>query len=228
MRLGYFGGSFDPPHRGHLAVACAAAAEFSLDQVLFVPTGRQPLKPGGPMVAFSDRLAMVKILCSADAAGGEQPPSRDEPSPRDATFSAPTFLAPTFSASALEAPRPDGLPNYTVDALSALREQHPPPDRLFVLAGADAFLDLRRWRDPDRLLQMADWIVVSRPGFALHRLDSLGLRSTQRQRVHVLPDLNEPASATEIRRRLGAGEDCGDLLPSGVLTYIREHQLYGV
>jgi nicotinate-nucleotide adenylyltransferase len=200
MRLGYFGGSFDPPHLGHLAVAQAAARAFGLQRVLFAPTGRQPLKPAAASAAFADRLAMTGLLCAQDPA--------------------------LLEAVALDAPRADGNPNYTLDALTSLHHDTP-EDEIFVLTGADAFLDIRRWREPDRLLQLAEWIVVSRPGFALQQLDALGLTPAQRLRVHPLAGVEEPASATRIREELAAGQDCAGLLPPPVLEYIRAHRLYG-
>ena len=200
MRLGYFGGSFDPPHLGHLGVAVAAARAFGLQRVLFAPTGLQPLKPAAAAATFADRLAMTGLLCSQQPA--------------------------LFEAVALDAPLADGTPNYTVDTLALLHRQSP-ADEIFVLAGADAFLDLRRWREPDRLIELAEWIVVSRPGFALQQLDALGLTPTQRLRVHPLAGVEEPASATRIREELLAGSDCAGLLPPPVLAYIRAHHLSG-
>jgi nicotinate-nucleotide adenylyltransferase len=201
MRLGYFGGSFDPPHLGHLAVAEAATRAFSLGSVLFVPTGRQPLKPVGPSAAFPDRLAMTHLLCES------QPEAN-------------------FAVSTLDAPLANGEANYTVDALDRLHQQTP-ADEVFVLVGADAFLELRRWRDPDRLIELAEWIVVSRPGSALQEMDELALSAAQRRRVHALEGVAEPASARRIREDLRAGSDCAGLLPPTVVAYIRAHHLYG-
>lgn len=205
MRIGFFGGSFDPPHLGHLAVGHAAVEAFSLDRVLFAPTGRQPLKTNGASASFVDRLAMVSLLCES------QRPSRRR----------------HFEASPVDAPHADGSPNYTVDALSTLRGDCSPEDSLYVLVGADAFLDLRRWRAPDSLLQLAEWIVVSRPGISLQQLQDLNLTSMQLSRVHVLEDVHEPASATDIRELLRVGSDCAGLLPGSILNYIRAHHLYG-
>ena len=204
MRVGYFGGSFDPPHLGHLAVAVEAARAFSLDQVLFVPTGRQPLKPEGPTASFGDRLVMTELLC------------RDAANPKSVRL----------EASALEAPLAGGAPNFTVDTLERLHRQSR-EDELFVLVGADAFLDLRRWREPERLLQLAEWIVVSRPGVSRKQLDALKLSTEQRRRVHKLDGVAEPASATRIREALRAGGDCAGMLSPSVLDYIRAHHLYG-
>ncbi len=197
-RIAWFGGSFDPPHRGHLAVARAAADRFQLDRVLFAPAGRQPLKKTGAHASFGDRLAMTELLCQAD---------------------------PRFRASAVDAPRPDGQPNYTVDTLARLREQHP-GDRLFAIAGADSFLDLPRWHDAARLFDLAEWVVASRPGFPLDRIDRLGLTPAQRSRVHLLPSVEEPVSATELRQRLAAGDPCPGLIPEAVGRFLQQHQLY--
>jgi nicotinate-nucleotide adenylyltransferase len=205
MRIGFFGGSFDPPHLGHLGVGRAAVEAFSLDRILFAPTGRQPLKTNGASASFDDRLAMVSLLCDL------QPPS-----PRL-----------HFEASSVDAPHEDGSPNYTVDTLSKLRGTYSTEDSLFVIVGADAFLDLRRWRSPDSLLQLAEWIVVSRPGVSLQQLQNLNLTSGQLSRVHLLEDVHEPASATDIRELLRVGSDCAGLLPGSILNYIRAHHLYG-
>jgi nicotinate-nucleotide adenylyltransferase len=197
VKLALFGGSFDPPHLGHLAAAEAATHAFALDRVLFAPTASQPLKPGGAAAAYPDRLAMVRLLCRSN---------------------------PAFEASELDAARPGAAPNYTVDTLETLRAANPTAT-LFVIVGADAFLDLPRWRDPQRLLQLADWIVLSRPGFRVALPAIVGAIPLS-SRVHVLGDLHNPASATEIRHRLAAGEDCTGLVPAAVLEYIRDHGLY--
>jgi nicotinate-nucleotide adenylyltransferase len=204
MRIGFFGGSFDPPHLGHLAVGKAAAEAFSLDSVLFAPTAHQPLKPGGAIAPFEDRLAMVSLLTGLQ----------------------PATATPQFKASSLDAPLPDGSPNYTANTLSSLRNAIAPHDSIYVIVGADAFLDLRRWHSPETLLYLADWIVVSRPNFSLRQLDALHLTVEQLQRVHLLDHVHEPASATSIRALLATGSDCASLLPPSVLTYIRNQHLY--
>jgi len=132
-----------------------------------------------------------------------------------------------LEASSVDAPHADGSPNYTVDTLSKLGGDCSKNDSLFVLVGADAFLDLRRWKSPDDLLQLAEWIVVSRPNVSLQQLQNLNLTPTQLSRVHLLEDVHEPASATDIRKLLGAGSDCSELLPGSILNYIRAHHLYG-
>ena len=201
MRLGYFGGTFDPPHLGHLAVACAAASRFALDRVLLVPTARQPLKPRAPLASYSDRLAMVSLLCQQDA---------------------------RLVASGLEAPTEPPTPNYTIDTLHRVQAAEPNA-RLFVIVGADAFSELPRWRAPGELLQLADWIVLTRPAQPAGSTTPPPmppLTDEQRTHVHPLTDFDHPASATAIRAALGAGQDCSHLLSPSVLDYIRKHHLY--
>jgi nicotinate-nucleotide adenylyltransferase len=205
MRIGFFGGSFDPPHLGHLAVATTAAKAFDLDKILIAPTGRQPLKPDGPSAPFADRLEMVSLLCASE------------------TNSPAVDLEP----SAIDAPHADGSPNYTADTLLLLRNQLGSSDCLFVLLGADAFVSLPKWKSYGTLLEIADWIVVSRPGVPLHRIDQLHLTDGQLERVHLLKDVHEPASATDIRVLLKSGSNRVDLLPASILDYVRAHHLYG-
>ncbi|MGC9200079.1 MAG: nicotinate (nicotinamide) nucleotide adenylyltransferase [Acidobacteriaceae bacterium] len=222
MRIGFFGGSFDPPHLGHLAVARAAAETFHLDRVLFAPTGRQPLKPEGASAGFADRLAMVTLLCAAKGSSGSHAPELEPAGGNKGTV---------FEPCALDAPLPDGSPNYTVDTLARVRQGLLPEDRILGIVGADAFLDLRRWKAPETLLDLAEWIVVSRPAFSLPQLDALGLNTARRERVHLLEGVQETASATDIRsllRRTADDQSLERLLSASVLEYIRSHHLYGV
>jgi nicotinate-nucleotide adenylyltransferase len=198
MRVALFGGSFDPPHHGHLAIATAAADALGLDSVLFAPVGRQPLKLDGTATSFEDRLAMVKLACLED---------------------------PRFEVSKIDAPRADGLPNYTVNTLSELARRMPEA-KLFNLVGADSFLSLPRWHEAARLLELAEWIVVSRPGFVIESLSSLGFDEPQQGRVHLLDTVHEDTAATGLRDRLEAGDACVDLIAPAVLNYIQTHGLY--
>ena len=204
MRVAFFGGTFDPVHRGHLAIAQAAEQEFGLDEVLFAPVGRQPLKAKTAEAPFADRMAMVRLACEGEVSRAK------------------------LVASEIDAPKPDGEPNYTADTLAELALIRPDAE-LFAISGADSFLTLRSWREPDRLLELAQWIVVSRPGFVLSRegLAALGLTEAQLARVHLLGTVHQDVSASGLRRRLRAGEDCRDWVPEPVMQYIREHGLYG-
>ncbi len=197
MRLGFFGGTFDPPHLGHAAVAQAAADRFGLDEVLWVPVGRQPLKDG-QSAGYADRLTLVRLACAVDV---------------------------RFRASELDAPRADGAANFTVDTLRRLRVEGPEAE-IFCLAGADSFADLARWREPEALLRLAEWIVISRPGFALREPRGMALSEAQHGRVHLLDAVHEDVSATALRERLGRGDACRDVLAAGVADYIEAHGLY--
>ena len=161
MRVALFGGTFDPIHRGHLALASAAASAFALDRVLFAPVGRQPLKAESPAATFADRLEITRLAVASAA-------------------------SPRFAVSSIDAPRPDGAPNYTVDTLAALAREAPAAT-LFVLTGADSFLSLRNWHSPDRLLELAEWIVVSRTPPTPARRRSMP-RSAARCRRRLHPD----------------------------------------
>jgi nicotinate-nucleotide adenylyltransferase len=212
MRVAFFGGTFDPIHRGHLGLASAAADAFALDRVLFAPVGQQPLKAAPAIASFADRLAMARLACNPE------PPATSNLQPATGN---------RFAVSTLDAPRADGAPNYTVDSLAALARELPTAS-LYVLTGADSFLTLRRWRSPGRLLALAEWIVVSRPDFPLSeaQIAPLDLTPAQRARVHLLTTLNEEVSATGLRRRLQAGDPCPGLLPPAVASYILSHHLY--
>ena len=205
-RIGYFGGTFDPPHRGHLAVARAARDHFQLDRVLLAPTGRQPLKPSGPEASWPDRYRMTELLCDGETG---------------------------LEASEIDQPRSDGQPNYTADTLRRLetlltQNWHgpfpPPPHKIYGILGADAFLTMPSWREPEALLNLADWIVVSRPGY---EAISDRIRSFREVgRVYGLLNLDVPISSTEVRVRLKAGLECAQLLPEAVLTYIEQRRVY--
>jgi nicotinate-nucleotide adenylyltransferase len=217
MRVALFGGSFDPPHRGHLAIATAAAEAFALDLVLFAPAARQPLKRNGHAASYDQRLEMCALAC-ADA-----DPIR-------------------FRTSTLDAPLADGSPNYTVRTLELLADEYPAAHR-FNLVGADTFQHLGKWREPHRLLQLAEWIVVSRPGIPLKYPENLALTEAQRARIHLLNDVHEDIAATTLRHRLAQnGQGRGkreegregehdlsgldDLLSPSVAAYIAAHHLY--
>jgi nicotinate-nucleotide adenylyltransferase len=149
-RIAFFGGSFDPPHLGHIAVARAAREALGLDCVLFAPVGTQPLKPAGPTAGFDDRVAMTRLAIEGEAG---------------------------FALSLVDAPRPDGVPNYTLDTLERLREELPAGSALYCLMGADSLAGLRKWHRGEEIPFSAPLIVASRPGQAL---DNLKRRMTAR------------------------------------------------
>ncbi len=136
-RIAFFGGSFDPPHLGHLAVARAARAALHLDTVLFAPVGAQPLKTYGATAAFQDRLAMTRLAIASE---------------------------PGFAISLADAPKPSGDPNFTLETLERLRAELGPDCALFCLMGADSFFNLKNWHRAAEIPFLAPFIVASRPG----------------------------------------------------------------
>jgi nicotinate (nicotinamide) nucleotide adenylyltransferase/ribosome silencing factor RsfS/YbeB/iojap len=235
-RVAFFGGSFDPPHLGHLAVARAAMKALALDTVLFAPVGAQPLKPHGATASFAERVAMTRL-----AIAGEQ----------------------GFALSLADAPRPSGAPNYTLETLLALRAKLPAGGALFCLMGADSFAALRFWHRAVEIPFAAPLIVASRPGQPYddlmaqlpEGLEVVASAKTHRQAdeierrryilrnadgelvpLYLLPGLQIEISATEIReqmqirKQMGAAARLpapeGPLLPAPVSAYIRAHRLY--
>ena len=196
MRLGIFGGSFDPVHNGHLALAHACQQQAALDEVWFVPTAIQPLKHRGPKAANGDRVEMLKLAID------------DQPSWRVCT---------------LEIDR--GGPSYTVDTLRQLREELP-DSQLFFMIESDAQRDIPRWKEPDVIFSLATPLIVHRAGEAernLKALSSFCTADTQPQIIEMQP---VDASSTEIRRRITAGESLEGLVPSTVAAHIAERGLY--
>ena len=192
-RVAIFGGAFDPVHNAHLAVACAAAAQFHLDRVLFVPSFRPPHKGLATHAPFEDRVRMLE-LASADLNAAER--------------------YTRFEVSRVEK---RDAPSYSIDTISRVRAQLAPDDELFFIIGADAFAELRtwhRWRDVARAVR---FIVVSRPGYSYDAPEEV--------KVEGSVELEEPASSSDLRRRLAAGENVLDA-PRGVFEYIRSRGLY--
>jgi nicotinate-nucleotide adenylyltransferase len=200
-QVGVLGGTFDPIHVGHLAVARAARRELGLDEVLVVPAANPPHKLGVPMAPADDRLAMVEL-----AAAGE----------------------PGIAASRIELDRPG--PSWTVDTLAALLDDARAAGRdvaLTLILSADAFAGLPTWHEPARLLRLARVAVAPRPGHALPSLDGLpaDLRDLAGSTVF-LEGPNLDVSATDIRRRVAAGLPIDGLVAPPVARYIEAHHLY--
>jgi nicotinate-nucleotide adenylyltransferase len=196
MRLGILGGTFDPPHFGHLRLAKAALTQLALDRVLFAPVGVQPLKQEEQSSTPEDRTRMVELAIA------------DEP---------------RFSLSRADLDRPG--PHYTVDLLTIIQQQYPGAVLWFIM-GEDSLGDLLRWRDPVRILQLARLAVLRRPGYepdwpTLDR-DLPGLRTRLDWIDHAELDI----SATDIRRRAQRGLPLTLLVPERVSAYLLEHRLY--
>ena len=167
-RVAFFGGSFDPPHLGHLAVARAARDALQLDRVLFAPVGAQPLKPQGSTAPFTDRLAMTQL-----AIAGE----------------------PGFAVSLVDAPSSDNKPNYTLETLRTLRTGLPSGGSLYCLMGADSFVSLRRWHGAAEIPFVASLIVASRPGQHLDDLTRFLPQGLTLDSAKAAVILSDPSSA---------------------------------
>lgn len=221
-RIALFGGTFDPIHLGHLAVAEAATKRFRLDRVLFVPSAHPPHKRLSDLVPYEHRFAMVALACAGH---------------------------PRFVASLAE--RADGsgaTAFYSVDTVRRFQtEFNQPGDHLFFIVGADSFLQISTWRDYKTLLSLCDFIVASRPGFRTEALrevvpedlrerpacaasrksapapNSIPLLHTT---VHLLSDVASRVSATAVRTRLDRGRSVHGLVPARVEEYINKQALY--
>ncbi len=189
MRLGLFGGSFDPLHVGHLLAASESADRLGLDRVEFVTAARPPHKR--PVAPAEARHEMV-VLATA----------RDE----------------RFFPSRLELDHPG--PSFTVDTLRRARRRWPEAE-LFFITGADAYRDVGTWKEPEALVQLAQMVAVSRPGYDLARLDPFF-----RERVLLIEIPGYEVSSTEVRRRVAEGRSIRYLVPFEVEVYIEKHGLY--
>src|SRR5262249_13524835 len=145
MNVGLFGGTFDPIHRGHLAAATAAARLCKLKKIYFVPAAVPPHKPGLPISAFEHRYAMVALATA-----------------RNAVF-VPSLLEATRPSSVLQfraaGEQHSGPPNYTLTTVRRLKSQLRGSDKLFFIVGADAFMHIAEWHQPESLLAEVEFIV---------------------------------------------------------------------
>jgi nicotinate-nucleotide adenylyltransferase len=220
LRIALYGGTFDPIHMGHLAVARAAARRFHLDEILFIPAGLPPHKHSALRTCYADRYAMVALGCAGQ----------------------PRFLA---SLAESGADRSGREVFYSVDTVKRFqRSFHGTRARIYFLMGADSFLQIRTWKDYRTLLGLCDFIVASRPGFPLNALrrvippellappgsaqaspDPRTIR-LRRTTVYVLDSVASPISASAVRRRLHGGRSIHGLVPARVEEYITKQAIY--
>jgi nicotinate-nucleotide adenylyltransferase len=187
QRVCLFGGTFDPIHNAHIKMAEEAARRFHLDRIVFIPAGNPPHKDSGSVTPYAARLQMVKLACAGN---------------------------PRFVVSEVES---TGDRSYTVNTLSRFREQLSAGDSLFFLIGADAFDELETWHRWEDVVQLTDFIVVSRPGKTYHVPEGA--------RVLRLDEVQLPTASTVIRAKLAAGEPTPEV-PPAVRDYIETHGLY--
>jgi nicotinate-nucleotide adenylyltransferase len=196
-RLGILGGTFDPPHIGHLWLATAAADELDLAKVLLVPAANPPHKRRRSISHAADRVLMTRLAVAND---------------------------PRLDVSLVELER-EG-PSYTVDTLVDLGQRHPDMDLVLILA-ADSLAQIDTWREPDRLLELASWAVGPRPGVSLPTRPELVARwGKAASRIHLLGGPALEVSGTLIRRRVAAGRAIRYLVPRAVEELIVDRRLY--
>jgi nicotinate-nucleotide adenylyltransferase len=233
MNIGLFGGTFDPVHRGHLALARAALEQCKLHRIYFVPANIPPHKQRQPLSPFLHRFAMLALATAPEK---------------------------VFVPSLLEAPEEGGAPvrtstnkdrqekpNYTIDTVRRLKLSFKASDKLFVLIGMDAFADIAKWHQAEALFRECEFVVANRPGYSLADVanalpESLRPRPEvtkpfQKQAatgdlllkgvtIHLLGDLHQPASATAIREAAAAGKPLGRFVDAPVAEYIKKMGLY--
>ncbi len=198
MNLGVLGGTFDPIHNGHLAMADEVRSRLNLSQVLFVPAGQPWLKAGSQITAAEHRLKMVR-LAIADR--------------------------PYCSVSTMEVERTGA--SYTLDTLAELWSRLGAGDELFFLMGWGSLSELPRWKEPERIIKLCRLVAVPRPGYPRPDLELLeksipGIT----ERVIILEEPQVDISASDIRERVAKGLSISGLVPEVVEGYIREEGLY--
>lgn len=202
VQIGVFGGTFDPIHTGHLAVAHAALRRFRLDCIYFVPSGLPPHKSPDRLTPYLHRYTMVALACADN---------------------------PRFVPSLLEAGRDlaGRSRSYSVDTVRRLRRRWPNA-RLYFILGADQFLTLPTWKNYRTLVKLCDLIVAARPGFRLRarRTTRIVSQLPAGARIHWLTAVHADVSATTVRRRARRGLPLRNLVPLAVDDYIRSLGLY--
>jgi nicotinate-nucleotide adenylyltransferase len=234
MNIGLFGGTFDPIHKGHLALATAARERCGLGRIYFVPSNVPPHKTSQPVASFFHRYAMTVL-----ATEGER-------SFVPSLLEAPAELALQDKKSARDATA--GAPNYSIDTMRKLKREFKKADRLFFLVGIDAFNDIAKWHQAEALFTECEFIVASRPGYSLADVaGALPEKLRPRAEVtkpfskqpakgdlvlagvtlHLLDDVHQNISATVIRQAAAQKKPLKRFVPESIEEYIRKEGLYG-
>ena len=200
MRVGIYGGTFDPVHFGHLVLAEQCREQGGLDQVWFVPAPRPPSKLDQPLTRFDQRVEMLQIALAGN---------------------------PAFSIDEIEKER-QGL-SYTVDTLEELRGHHPGVE-FSLLLGGDSLADLPHWRGPKRITELVKLLVMPRPGTATlseaSLRETLALSESDILSLHIIDAPLIDIASHELRRRAEQGRTIRYLVPRAVEIFIQEKKLY--
>jgi nicotinate-nucleotide adenylyltransferase len=199
-RLGLLGGTFDPPHYGHLIAAQEAAEQLRLEQVLFMPAAEPPHKQCEPITPLETRIRMVELAIAGN---------------------------PCFALSLADAERPG--PSYTADLLGQVQAEAGPDTELYFIVGTDSLRDLLTWREPARVLAQCTLVVASRPGYEPldpRALEASIPSAASRVRLLGIPGVH--VSSTDLRARAAAGRSIRYLTPDPVRALIEMEGLYGL
>jgi nicotinate-nucleotide adenylyltransferase len=200
MRVGVFGGTFDPVHTGHLILAEQAREQGRLDEVWFIPAPRPPHKDEPDLTRFEQRVEMLALALAGN---------------------------PAFRIDELEKERSG--PSYTVDTLAELRRRHPGHE-FYLLVGSDTLVDLPHWYEPVRVLEQAGLLVMIRPGSAVLTAEQLRAQlhmpTEAPLRLQVIETPLIDISSRDLRRRAAASRSLRYFLPRSVECYIHDKRLY--
>jgi nicotinate-nucleotide adenylyltransferase len=217
-RIGLLGGTFNPIHNAHLAIARQAREMLALDRVVMIPSGDPPHKPSNGLASAKDRYEMVRLALASD---------------------------PHLAISDVEVRRSGK--SYSIDTVRLLQQEYGNETRLHFLIGLDAFLEFPTWHEPETLLTLCSFVVLSRPGLSFQALSTLPLIPRLPQAS--LTDLDQgravrldvpiglqsliclrvapsTVSASDIRGRIARGASTANLLPPAVESYILQHHIY--
>lgn len=198
MNIGVMGGTFDPIHNGHLAMARETRARLNLDWVVFVPAGQPWMKSARPLTPAVHRFEMVRLAIAP---------------------------YPYFRLSRIEVDRAG--PTYTIDTITELRAGLAASEEVYFILGWDSLAQLPHWRDVPQLIKLCRLVAIPRPGYSLPDLKSLaeqipGLAA----RLVLLDRPLIDISATDIRKRVAQGLPIDHLVPKAVAEYIEKLRLY--